>query len=279
MMENFGDKRVKTFYDEKGWQESYGSSTDGVLFGAREDGPIRIELGALHQYRIKAALTKAGNGIKFLECGCGGAPETAFLDLCSEYTGTDFSQTGLDLAKTKLDSATIPYNLILADVCSLPFDDSSFDAVYCAHLIYHITDRAAQETALAELLRVTKDGGIVVVISANPYPLMFPITAIKRIVAALPLIGTIIDQLREAPPLPYNPMPIGWFKRKLTHAGDLELLTYALPSIYFNQNITEFRGVGRMMWMLVRWCDFNYPKLSAYLGNYILISVQKFARL
>jgi hypothetical protein len=37
-----------------------------------------------------------------------------------------------------------------ADVCALPFANDSFDAVYCAHMIYHIDSVEAQDAALTE---------------------------------------------------------------------------------------------------------------------------------
>jgi ubiquinone/menaquinone biosynthesis C-methylase UbiE len=56
---------------------------------------------------------------------------------------------------------------VLGSILDLPLPDNHVDAVYCAHVIYHI-DAAFQEKAVRELIRVTKPGGRVVIIYANP---------------------------------------------------------------------------------------------------------------
>ena len=70
------------------------------------------------------------------------------LDLCSSYTGVDSSLAGLQLARSSLSDSSIPIELTKADVCALPFKDGTFDAVYCAHMLYHIDSVKAQDAAL-----------------------------------------------------------------------------------------------------------------------------------
>jgi len=250
-------------------------SVDRRLFGVREDGPIRIELHQLHLDRIRGALSLAGTPLNLLECGCGGNPARALLDLCARYTGVDFSDTGLGMARSAFADVKIPHEFRAADVCALPFDDGSFDAVYCAHMIYHIEKPAAQEAAVAELVRVVRPGGVIVLIAANPRPFAFPVRLARRLVADTPVVGAILNRLRPAPPLPYKPMSIGWMRRRLSRGGPVNVMTYRLPSTEFNQNVTEFAGVGKVMWKSIRWVDINYPKLSAYLGNYVMLICRK----
>ena len=42
-------------------------------------------------------------------------------------------------------------------------------------MLYHIPDSAGQRSALHEMLRVVRPGGVLVLITANPRPLLFPI--------------------------------------------------------------------------------------------------------
>jgi SAM-dependent methyltransferase len=182
------------------------------------------------------------------------------------------------MARSAFAEIGIPHEFRIADVCALPFDDGAFDAVYCAHMIYHIEDPAAQDAALAEMTRVVRPGGVVVVVAANPRPLMFPIRFVRRLAADTPLIGPVLNRLRSKPSLPYKPMSIGWMRRRLARAGQAEVVAYSLPSTEFYQNVTEFKGTGKFRWEGIRWLDMNYPRLSAYLGNYVILTCRKLAR-
>lgn len=275
MTEKTGTEQTKRFYDEKGWKKEDGSSVDHHLFGVKEDGPIRRELHRLHIERIRRALSVAGAPLNMLECGCGGNPARDFLDLCARYTGADFSETGIELARSNFSDVRIPYEFRVADVCALPFATGTFDAVYCAHMIYHIADPLAQEAAIAELLRVARPGGVVVLIVANPRPLVFPVRLAKRLAADTPGLAAILNRIRPAPVLPYKPMPIAWMRERLARGGDVTIEAYSIPSTSFFQNTTEYGGFGGFLWKGIRWLDFNHPRLSAYLGNYVLMTCVK----
>ncbi|HUW84359.1 MAG TPA: class I SAM-dependent methyltransferase [Phycisphaerae bacterium] len=270
-----GSRATKEFYDREGWQERDGKLVDTELFGVKEDGPIRIELHRLHASRVRSALDKAGNGLRLLECGCGGSPATTLLDLCATYTGIDFSSTGLQVARGKLDATGTPYVLANADVCNLPFHDNVFDAVYSAHTIYHIDNPEAQKAALDAMLRVTRPGGVVVLIAANPRPLLFPVRLTRRLLADAPIVGYLLNRLRPKPLLPYQPMSLGWMRRAMSRWGPVEIVSHGIDSTAFSQRVTEYKGIGRLLWRLIRWLEVNFPRMSAYLGNYVQVTVAK----
>jgi ubiquinone/menaquinone biosynthesis C-methylase UbiE len=64
--------------------------------------------------------------------------------------------------------AGIAHDFPAADIGALPLAHGTFDAVYYAYVINRIADTVVQETGMAELLRVVRSGGVVVVIAANP---------------------------------------------------------------------------------------------------------------
>ncbi|QXP65829.1 class I SAM-dependent methyltransferase [Polaribacter sp. AHE13PA] len=74
------------------------------------------------------------------------APEQCFLDIFRK-------QKNLDYITSDLES---PIADVKADICDLPFDDNSFDVVFCNHVLEHITDDIK---AMQELFRVLKKGG------------------------------------------------------------------------------------------------------------------------
>lgn len=272
-----GSEETKKFYDRVGWRKKDSKFIDNHMFGVKEDGPIRIYLHNLHMERVRFALTRAGNSIKLLECGCGGNPAMELLDLCSEYKGVDFSETGVKETNEQLKSTMIPCEATQADICKLPFNDNQFDAVYSAHMLYHIPDSAGQKSALHEMMRVLKPGGVLVLITANPRPLLFPIRFLKRLFADTPVVAYISNFIRRKPPIPYKPMPLNWIRHQISQFGAVEFATFGIPSTFFNQSITEYKGMGKLLWKLIRWLDITYPQASAHLGNYAQVTVIKSA--
>ena len=107
----------------------------------------------------------------------------------------NFARAILALISQRQDSAcqivadrSVHPNRIYAGGClRIALRMGTFDAVYSAHMIYHIDDIKAQEMALSDLMRVVRPGGIVVLITANPRPLLFPIRFLKRVV---PQVGS-----------------------------------------------------------------------------------------
>ena len=74
------------------------------------------------------------------------APEQCFLDIFRK-------QKNLDYITSDLES---PIADVKADICDLPFEDNSFDVIFCNHVLEHIPD---DTKAMQELFRVMKKGG------------------------------------------------------------------------------------------------------------------------
>lgn len=74
------------------------------------------------------------------------APEQCFLDIFRK-------QKNLDYLTSDLES---PIADVKADICDLPFDNNSFDIVFCNHVLEHIPN---DTKAMQELHRVMKPGG------------------------------------------------------------------------------------------------------------------------
>ncbi|MFY9242573.1 MAG: methyltransferase domain-containing protein [Polaribacter sp.] len=74
------------------------------------------------------------------------APEQCFLDIFRK-------QKNLEYITSDLES---PIADVKADICDLPFEDNSYDVIFCNHVLEHITD---DTKAMQELFRVLKKGG------------------------------------------------------------------------------------------------------------------------
>jgi predicted SAM-dependent methyltransferase len=75
------------------------------------------------------------------------APEQCFLKLFK-------AQKNLNYITADLYS---PIADVKADICDLPFEENSFDVVFCNHVLEHIED---DKKAMSELYRVLKPGGM-----------------------------------------------------------------------------------------------------------------------
>ncbi len=74
------------------------------------------------------------------------APEQCFLKIFK-------TQKNLDYITSDLES---PIADVKADICNLPFQDNSFDVIFCNHVLEHIPN---DTKAMQELFRVLKKGG------------------------------------------------------------------------------------------------------------------------
>jgi SAM-dependent methyltransferase len=89
------------------------------------------------------------DGEKVLDIGSGGDPFPYATHLTDKFPGDTHHRY------QKLNTKNLPFTQ--ADVQNLPFEDKSFDFVYCSHVLEHVEDPAK---ALSEISRVGKRGFI-----------------------------------------------------------------------------------------------------------------------
>eukprot|EP00986_Skeletonema_menzelii_P021390 scaffold34360_cov177-Skeletonema_menzelii.AAC.2 len=167
-------------YQTDGWMSTdsanvYETSTE-TLFLGRQDAMQRLSLAPLVQYsKLRKDKSKP---MKILEVACGTGRFMTFIRdnlPDTECTAVDLSPFYLDKArdndtywrKTRrqadnLDKNDIkPLRLVQANAEKLPFEEGSFDAVVCVYL-YHELPREARAKASAEMSRVLKKDGLLV---------------------------------------------------------------------------------------------------------------------
>lgn len=74
------------------------------------------------------------------------APEQAFYKRFRNLKNLEYTTTDLDS----------PLADVKADICALPFDDHSFDVIFCNHVLEHIPN---DKKAMEELFRVLRPNG------------------------------------------------------------------------------------------------------------------------
>jgi ubiquinone/menaquinone biosynthesis C-methylase UbiE len=109
-----------------------------------------------------------GPGSSVLDVGCGAG------EVCVELgglVGTEGRVCGVDLSETMVEAARVAarnagasIELRVASAYSLPFDDTSFDAVRAERVFQHLDD---PDRALTEMQRVAKPGGRILVMDPD----------------------------------------------------------------------------------------------------------------
>lgn len=116
--------------------------------------------------RFRKAIDAAGlrSGERVLDLGAkwGGLSESiSAVGLAVDYTGVDLSEANIEAG------AAAGVRFVRADVTErLPFDDDSFDCVFCLELLEHLI---IPLSLLCELRRVLTDGGRAVLSVPSPY--------------------------------------------------------------------------------------------------------------
>jgi ubiquinone/menaquinone biosynthesis C-methylase UbiE len=103
---------------------------------------------------------------RVLDAGCGLGGEA--LELAGtggvEVVGIDSSQAMIEEARRRASGTALPVSFRQADAADLPFPDDHFDACQAQTLLGHIADPVP---VMAELVRVTRPGGRIVVLDLD----------------------------------------------------------------------------------------------------------------
>jgi ubiquinone/menaquinone biosynthesis C-methylase UbiE len=116
---------------------------------------------ACDRLAVRALLPARGN--RLIEVGAG------FGRLADEYRGydevvlLDSSEVHVTAAREALAGDHL-FHVVLGDACALPYPDGHFDAAVCVRVLHHFADPGP---VLAELGRVTRPGGVLVLEYAN----------------------------------------------------------------------------------------------------------------
>ncbi|HEY8686861.1 MAG TPA: methyltransferase domain-containing protein [Chloroflexota bacterium] len=108
------------------------------------------------------------SGQRVLDAACGVGELTRLLGRLvapdGEAVGVDYSTTMVDEASRRAEQGDVPVRFEQGDIMALDFPDNSFDRARAEQVLQHIP---RPDTALAELTRVTRPGGLVAVMEPD----------------------------------------------------------------------------------------------------------------
>jgi len=119
--------------------------------------------------RLVADLKAKGGQLAILDIStgtCNSLYRHGWMELDAQYVGLDLSETMLLQGRALMAERKVPMDFVLGDAMQLPFCDASFDAVLNYGALNGYSDA---KQALAEMARVTKPGGTVVVLDEQLY--------------------------------------------------------------------------------------------------------------
>jgi SAM-dependent methyltransferase len=122
---------------------------------------------AVARYHLLLGLLKrhATAGEALLDVGCAsGYYSVRYAEWGGRVTGTDVAEPSLELARKRAASAGVGERctFVPGDLRNLPFAEHSFDVVLATEVLEHVRE---QRQALAELTRVLRPGGTLIVSS------------------------------------------------------------------------------------------------------------------
>lgn len=158
-------QRMREFYET--------SETYKNLLAAHDEAYLRHYVELVTRY--------APLGSKILDLGCGNGISARLLNQADyDVVGTDISPLFLEEARN-WENPKLRYRV--CDVLELPYEDNSFDVICSNELIEHLPD---VETALNEMGRVVRKGGIVVLSGPNLCSPLMPLLDWFRLMCGKP---------------------------------------------------------------------------------------------
>ena len=113
-------------------------------------------------------------GKRILDVGCGDASDAEIF--IKEF---DLDVYGIDVYKHENVDKLPNLHFLKADIFNIPHDNDSFDYVFLHDVLHHIDEneqsRDKHMRGLAEIKRVTRKNGVIIIIEGNRYnPLFYP---------------------------------------------------------------------------------------------------------
>jgi len=148
--------------------------------------------GRVYRQLVSLAQVRPGNSVLDVGCSSGYLARklAAAAGPAGHVTGIDPSAAAIGYARRRAPGGS---TFIMGTAQDLPLPDSSFDVVTCTLAIHHVPARK-RATAFAELYRVTRPGGHLLVADFDPAQHALPLhPGTRRMRRAAATVGPLAD--------------------------------------------------------------------------------------
>jgi ubiquinone/menaquinone biosynthesis C-methylase UbiE len=273
------DRRaVQTFYDDYGWAKNHA----GLYNDTSDFTDVKStsqEYSSACNARIASQLT---GGRYLLDAASGPIPHESYIAFSNAYSYRvclDFSIRALREAQKKLGDRGL---YVLGDMTKLPIASGSMNDAISLHTLYHVP-AAEQAAAVAELVRVVRPGGRVVIVSKwDSSPLMDWIFRLRRMLG--PFKRVLSGKQRFVPVastnsagarLYYAPQSYQWFVANVRDAHRGRLQVWSSVSTTFQERYFADSAVGQLIARLVLNVEAALEPLAARVGEYPMFVISK----
>lgn len=257
---------VRGFYDGYGWVGHDAGNGEDAAF--RQFRPAYAAYHAAVEQRTLAAF----DGLKgrLLLAGCGDMPDShvQIASRFSQLSCLDISGRALTAAAMKLSRQA---EIVRGSVVEPPFPRARFDAVFCAHVLFHI-DIDLQEQAVDRMLELLRPGGRLVIVYSNPHsPIRVATALVERARRLRPGQGAPGP---NRPDLYFRRHPLRWWQR-FSDRAHISIRPWDVIGsrddralLWSDRAAARFYGAaGRL--------ETRHPKLATRLWQYPLIVLER----
>ncbi len=118
-------------------------------------------------------------GKRVLDMGSGVGTFSRYLaERGADVVAADFSAVAIEYAKDVILKDLPNADAVVADIHAIPFDDETFDLTICSSTLEHVVE---PKLAMSELARVTKRGGVLLILLPNYLNLVGVMRLLKRL--------------------------------------------------------------------------------------------------
>lgn len=270
------EETVRRFYDDYGWVQQETEVGETSLFRRFSAAHDSLYYPAVERRTASCFDNLTG---KLLIAGGGDMPDghVAIAARFPSVTCIDISEKAIALARDKLGPDG---HYITGSILDMDIPDDQFDAVFCAHVIYHI-DQSLQQKAVRQLVRVTRPGGRVVIIYRNPNSLPSELMQLRRRAYDFLKLSRTPDNtdiasfgMHGVPQLYDFTHPLDWWKQFCDDCN-VNLRPWHIMGCDHEGHLLKSEAIARAAYRLFSWFENSYPDRAVRLWHYPIAILTK----